>query len=298
MSGFNKYFKDGAGGLKGGSGNASGGFQSSEKRSSAASVWDDSVPVAYWNFEDGSGTTLSDVSSAGNSNLDGDLGGTANPTWDTSNKVRGSSSLLFAGGSSTKVTIDDDTGNLDNTLDFNADDAFTLSTWFKIGTYNALGTQGSLMAKMTQTPVGGETAYVGYDLYLVEDGSDNFKLTFLLYKNGSAYLWVWYNTGISDHDWHHAVMTYDGPSGAELSSVKLYVDGSLVTSTQKADTLGDTDLTSNKTDYSFGARKNSQYFDGNLDECAVWDKVLSADEVTDVYNDGSGADLTDGIPKS
>ena len=37
-------------------------------------------------------------------------------------------------------------------------------------------------------------------------------------------------------------------------------------------------------------------FDGNMDEIAIWNKALSADEVAASYNSGAGVDLTNGIP--
>ena len=48
-------------------------------------------PVLYYTFENGSGTTVTDRSNAGNA-----LDGTFNGTWDSTNYKRGTSSAQFA----------------------------------------------------------------------------------------------------------------------------------------------------------------------------------------------------------
>jgi len=294
-SGFNKSFKDGTGGLRAGGNNATQGFRSAERKVVAASVWDDSVPVGYWNFEDGSGTTLSDVSSAGN-NLDGTLKGVSSdyPDWKTDNKVRGNSSLLFEDGSGQLVHMADN-----SVLDFNPDDDFSLSVWFKRVT--TLSSLAVLIGKMTNNAVGLEVDWTGYTVYL-DSGVTPY---FLLRESASSELRVYYNAVLNNTNWHNLVVTYNGTGGdaANLAAVKMYVDGSAVTVTQSTDTLNDDDLTTTSTDFAIGALSKGTgnglyFFDGHIDECAVWSKTLSADEVTDVYNSGDGNDLTDGIPKS
>ena len=124
MSGFNKNFKDGRAGLKGGSGNASSGFQSSEAKSSEGGSSNSEPPIAFWDMEEGgSGTTVTDRSDAGNG-LDltiRDVGGGAPPTWDSGTKARGSYSLKIAGTRDQAYITDNDL------LDFAADDTFSVS---------------------------------------------------------------------------------------------------------------------------------------------------------------------------
>ena len=301
MGGYRKFFKDGTGGLRGGPGAATSQFESSEKReATSADVWDDSVPVGYWDMSDGSGTTLSDVSSAGN-NLDGTLHaspGDAGPAWDTSNKVRGSNSLDFNGsGDSDRVIIDDNSA-----LDFNVDDTFSISCWIKRSAVSG-GAYAGLVCKMAQTSAA-DDAWEGYALYL--KGSTQKQPKFLLYDGsgtdeelrvaGPA-------TAINDTDWHHLVVTYNG--NAALSGVKMYLDNSALSLSQVTDTLETDDDILTSTDMILGAFINNTstnstiyHFNGNMDEIAIWNKELSSDEVADLYNGGDGADLTDGIPKT
>ena len=298
MSGFSKHFKDGTGGLRGGANNATLGFRSAERKITASNVWDDSIPVGYWDMSDGSGTKVSDVSSAGN-DLSGTLKGTSDdyPDWDSTNKVRGSYSLLFEDGSSQASWTADN-----NVLDFNVDDPFSMSAWIKkiSGTSTA---DASIMAKLaTYSITPADNDFEGYELYL----KGGKQPTFLLYQDGSNYLWTHGGATdeIEDTDWHHILVTYNGNS--DLSGVKIYIDGSAASMTQTTDTLDTSDDIVTQTDFSIGARGlgrttgtgTRNHFDGNIDEAAIWSKVLSTDEIADVYNSGDANDLTDGIPKS
>jgi len=302
-SGFKKNFRTGAGGLRAGAG-ATGGFSSKIREAGGASVWADSVPVGYWNFEDGTGITLSDVSSAGNS-LDGTLRGTDSgggevvATWDSTDKVRGSYSLDFQATSGQLVSVADN-----SVLDFDPDQSFSVSVWFKRNT--TMGNdQGSLVSKMSKTVKAPDpNAFRGYDIYI-----QNKLLIFLLYEQNTAYLQVRYNVAINDTNWHHLLVTYGGADSADpdVLDVTMYLDNSSVVLTELIDTLETDDITVSATDFAIGARgfggntsigSTSQRWYGNLDEVAVWNKELSSDEVDDVYNSGAGNDLTDGIPKS
>jgi len=299
VGGFNKFFKDGTGGLRGGGNNATKAMESSERKTSTSSVWDDSIPVGYWDMSDGSGDTVSDVSSAGN-NLDGTRDaspGDDGPAWDTSNKVRGSNSLLFEDGDSDRVIVDDN-----DALDFNVDDAFSISCWVKrAGTTNG-GIYGGVICKMAQTSAD-DDAWEGYALYV--KGAAQKQPKFLLYdgSGGAEALRVaGPAAAINDTDWHHLIVTYNG--NAALSGIKMYLDGSALSLSQVTDTLETDDDILTSTDLIFGAFINNTstnstlwHFDGHMDEIAIWDKEISSDEVTDLYNSGAGNDLTNGIPK-
>ena len=299
MSGFNKTFKDGTGGLRGGGNNATKAMESSERKTSTSSVWDDSIPVGYWDMSDGSGTTLSDVSSAGN-NLDGTLHaspGDDGPAWDASNKVRGSNSLDFHLGDSDRVIVDDNSA-----LDFNVDDEFSISCWIKRG--GESGTLwGGLVCKMAQTSAA-DGAWEGWAFYL---DTSTFEQPRFVLVDASGTTEVLRVAGgatdeIDDTDWHHLVVTYDG--SAVLGGVKMYLDGSALSMSEVSDDLEIDDDMLTSTDMSFGSFINNTssnsvvgMFDGHMDEIAIWDKVISSDEVTDLYNSGDGNDLTNGIPK-
>jgi hypothetical protein len=85
-----------------------------------------------------------------------------------------------------------------------------------------------------------------------------------------------YNDGL----WHYAVVTYDG------SSLKLYVDGMEATSKSTSGAVPD-----NKGNQSLRVGANSLKLNGNftgsIDEVTVWNRALTAVEVTDAYNTGN-----------
>ena len=84
---------------------------------------------------------------------------------------------------------------------------------------------------------------------------------------------TFYYTGLNT--WVNFVMTYDG------DTVNLYANGVLNTS------LTATLNTGNGKTLKFGRWYNG-YFQGILDEATVWNKALSASEVTSLYNSGAG----------
>lgn len=304
-SGFNKRHKDGTAGLAGGANNATRTFSSGEvyEGGGGGSYFADSVPVGYWNMEDGSGATVSDVSSAGNS-LDGTRVGTSGddgPDWDSVNKVRGSYSLAFDDGSGNNVQIEDN-----DALDFNTTDAFSISCWIKRDTLSGMDSTGGLVTKMAQFGQGDDVIFEGYSLYL---GSSQEQPAFLLYRQPSTAQQLRVTGGpsnlIEDLNWHHIVATYNGDP--QLSGVKIYFDGEALTTALVTDNLGPEDDIVNSTKLCFGAFINQTTpepdttifeFSGNMDEIAIFSKELSAEEVTALYNEGNGNDLTNGIPSA
>jgi len=299
MTGFNKFFKDGTGGLRGGANNATKAFESSERR---ISYWDDSIPVGYWDMSDGSGTEVSDVSSAGN-NLDGtgyaDVH--SSPAWDSTNKVRGSYSLNFDKDDEDRVIVADDSA-----LDFNVDDEFSISCWIKKTSADPSGeTFAGLVSKMSQTAVtdSGDSAFDGYSFYM--DASTQQQPRFVLVVASEVLRVAGGDADeIADTDWHHLVVTYNG--NAALNGVKMYLDSAALSMSQVEDSLETDDDMLTSADMSFGAFINNPnatpasifwHFHGNMDEIAIWDKELSSDEIDDLYNSGDGNDLTNGIPK-
>lgn len=95
---------------------------------------------------------------------------------------------------------------------------------------------------------------------------------------------------VNDGDWHHVAVTSDG------SSWSLYIDGSAASTTIPAGTntgqwVGDiyninpafvafSDIGAARRHPSVGAES---YFQGNIDEVAVWDSALSAAQINNIY---------------
>ena len=91
------------------------------------------------------------------------------------------------------------------------------------------------------------------------------------------------------NNWHHVVLTID----SERAGV-LYVNGSSAATFSNASNLGTLDMFSIAMDYdsvnSDGqavAGNPTDYFDGKIDEVAVWNDELTSAEVTAIYNSGN-----------
>jgi len=103
------------------------------------------------------------------------------------------------------------------------------------------------------------------------------------------------STPITDlNKWYHLIVTYDGSIDTNngLDRVKIYVDGQAESTTldYSGGNLGD--IQNGTAHFGFGKYLNSSgspcgsgaYFNGIMDEIFVFDKVLTAEEVSDLYN--------------
>ncbi len=94
----------------------------------------------------------------------------------------------------------------------------------------------------------------------------------------------------SSNKWHYVVGTYDNTAG-----FKIYVDGSLQGS--NTNVYGDikSPATGDFSALSLGSYLGmGEYHElaGNLDEIALWDRALSAEEVSTLWNNGNGNIIT------
>jgi len=101
---------------------------------------------------------------------------------------------------------------------------------------------------------------------------------------------------VTDNAWHHIMVTSNG------SAYKLFLDGSEQTSASGNNTgtwIGDI---STKTACSIGAMRRSadssnSYFNGNIDEVAIWDSDQSSN-ISTIYNSGAPSNLLSFSPKA
>lgn len=199
-------------------------------------------------------------------------------------------SILNAQGSSfastNSFTFDGNSDYIDmgNTLDFTNTDAFSISCWFK-RTRN--GVSEFLISKQDST-----SNSRGYTLLIPFD--DN-KVTVVIRNNtaSSGRLIVDCATAITNTNWHHIVMTYDGSSS--VGGINLYLDGNNDTGVTSG-TLSAT--ISNSASFQIGAKNGGFVFGGNLDEVSVFNSELSQSDVTTIYNNGVPNDISSFNPLS
>jgi|TARA_R110000822_G_scaffold49268_1_gene129181 hypothetical protein len=183
------------------------------------------------------------------------------------------------------ISFDFDGANdyLDATGDLPAANALettgTVSMWVKLDSMSANG----LMWQIT-----------------AEEGTDN--QLFILYNNaagvirGNVKLGGTANladsgTGLEGDDtWHHIVMTWNsGTKTSALNVVKLYVDGSQTDSDAIGNTWSDESPPARMT-FGRNSINNTAFFNGHMNDIAIFSDVLSDSEVTSIYNSGAPKD--------
>ena len=215
------------------------------------------TPVALWQLNETSGTIAND--SIGNN--DGILKN--NPTW-TAGQVNGA---LSFDGVNDYVQVADN-----NALDFGTGD-FSISTWVKT-------TDSSGIDVLLDKRVEASGPVQGYVLY-----NYNGKLGFQL-ADGVGSGWTNYvsNVSITDGNWHQVTVTIDRDS---TTGGKWYVDGVQVGTFNPTGRQGSL---SNSKPLTIGRRSDSSwagYFKGSLDEVQLFNKSLSASEVSSLFNQPS-----------
>jgi len=90
--------------------------------------------------------------------------------------------------------------------------------------------------------------------------------------------WYWINTGYfaPQGQWTHIVITYDG------TAIRTYANGALVHSYPGSGTIGD--IAPGSDDVLIGGRGASQFFQGEIDEVGIYNRALSATEISSVFN--------------
>ena len=115
------------------------------------------------------------------------------------------------------------------------------------------------------------------------------KVNFIVRPGGVTTFNIYGNTVLSNTNWYHIVITNDG------SLIRMYVNNTLQTltyltgSSSTVDWWDDIPATAEwflGTQYVNGSYQD--YFDGVIDEVGIWEKQLSTQEISDLYNSGSG----------
>jgi len=219
----------------------------------AASPYADAVladtPAGYWRFGEESGLTALDSSGNGN-----------HGTY-TNGPVLGVPGAL-AGDLDTAVSMDgiNDTVRVPDANTLDVGNTFTAEGWIK---RTATTKVHELMNKSFQLTVMG--AANGNQVFLRKPGVSTIART---------------TGGIGTGAYHHIAVTKNG-SGA--GSVKFYIDGVLAPSVEVSAAQV---IVDNNTLLTFGAAGSTS---ADYDEFAIYDSVLTADQVADHYAAGAGA---------
>jgi len=141
---------------------------------------------------------------------------------------------------------------------------FTLSSWFKT---SDTGNNGIMSIGVSSGT---------WRLIILNNGKINFTER---KGNSDDNFNLLSTTTYNDNEWHLVTTTWDGTPMP--NSVKLYMDGSLVSSTTAKNYSTDYFFTKNMTIGNGNAP--GYFFNGNLDEIMIWNRTLTANEVFELY---------------
>ena len=115
---------------------------------------------------------------------------------------------------------------------------------------------------------GKQESHTGYELAIASNGNLSFAIGTTEFQGGLL------PTG----EWVHAVGVYNG------SDMKVYINGEY-TSTAKT---GAIPLNNGNVVFGRWPSSAAHFFNGKLDELAIWNRPLTSEEVTQLYNEGNG----------
>ncbi len=220
-------------------------------------------PVAYWKFDDGTGTNANDATV---NNLDGTLNNT--PTWQTEDQCISGKCLYFNGTTNMNVSKSDDAK-----LDFVAADNFTIGAWVRRS--GASSANNFIITKA-------QTGYTGYKLYQDASGDYCFDVSDGTNTDTACTSAVEFD----DSQWHLVQGVKSG-----TTSITLYVDGKQ--RAQDASIAATGTLANTGTFYAgVDLDGTSNEWLGFLDEVKIYNYARSAAQIQADYNaraNGEGA---------
>jgi hypothetical protein len=222
----------------------------------STSAWalapDDSALIGVWLFNEGSGTSVGDMSGNGNDGtIKGDIG------WDNNGKF--GAAMLAKGGGSIDVGDSDSI----NTIA----DGFTVAAWFRVDADSDTGVRknGSFLLEDQSTS---------------EPVPDGFS--FRVWTDKGITPGLYGQTELKQGQWYHIAGTYDG------KMVEMYIDGEPesakgVLADNKSDWTPEWEGkvgAGSMLQLKFG----SESYTGAIDEIVLFGRALSGDEVKELGN--------------
>ncbi len=180
---------------------------------------------------------------------------TASTNATTIASINNNAAMSFNGADS-YIQMGENLPNLSNT-------ARTLVFWAKAADWTSL----SVIIESNKFKMTVVSGYSGYMVFTTNSEVDNDQRK------------TWPTTSLANNTWHHFAMTVD--SSNDISNI--YVDGVSESTTSVAGfNTGTVD--------NIGKRwNNSSYFEGELDEIAVWDSALSSCDIKGIYEGSTGS---------
>lgn len=164
-------------------------------------------------------------------------------------------------------------------IDFERSQAFSATAWIKGTTQDS-----TVIGDMVQ----GE-GLQGWELHAgttENGGSANSVTVWLINDYPAIAIQVNASANVLDNEWHHVAFTYDGSSAA--AGVKIYIDGVPAATTTALDTLGSSIANNEVAGLNIGTRMDGALhtFAGGIDEVALFDHVLTAPQMSSIFQNG------------
>lgn len=220
--------------------------------------------IGHWKLDETSGATIADSSGNGN-----------NAIWtdNSDNNVTGETTVGAVGnaiifdGTETVASVGS-VAEINNLFNGGG----TIATWFKA---NGVGENnyGRILEKAT-----GTGASNGWSLTLMNGPRVRFWREF---SGGDG---QWGNIGITYGKWHHIAVAYDDsdPNNDPI----IYLDGSII-ATSDSNSTG-TAVDDSAANFTIGnSNAGDRTFDGAIDDTRLYNRALSASEISELYNAGT-----------
>ena len=214
-------------------------------------------PVAWWRMEEGSGTTVVNTANSGTNDVTLYNGPTFSTDVPEAPEIANSYSLNFDGTNDYVSVTQDSAINISGDI--------TLSAWIyrtKTTSYNAI---------FTKRQVGGSMNYQ----FTINNSNGRIGL------GHSGNSWV-YNTTttLATGTWYHVAVTVSS------GTAQFYVNG------VSEDSFTGISINATTQDLIIGATLGYNYFDGNIDEAAIFNSALSSSDITSIYNSGTPGNIS------
>jgi hypothetical protein len=225
--------------------------------------YDRGAPVAYYKLDECQGATIHDASGNG---YDGtiNIGGSGSQTTEGTCQTPTDGTGAWYNGAIGKYNSSFSFDGTDDYIDVPSSvslKTMTISAWINTSTSST-----QYISERNNTS------------YYFATGVTSGKVCF--YLGSASANWLCSSQTVTDGTWHHVVGTYDG------TTKDIYVDGKL-----DASTSGSGDINPTSTNINIGVRINggtpSGYFNGQIDDFRIYNYGLTADQILQVYNQGS-----------
>jgi hypothetical protein len=129
-----------------------------------------------------------------------------------------------------------------------------------------------------------DSSFIGFDIACITNGRLTVRWDNTLITNGRFKEW---SGDMTDNVWRQAIYTQS--NGGNLADMKLYVNGVENTTVTSSAAAG-TSTTVTTAPLIIGGDLTGRYFNGKIDNVAIYNKELTSGEVTTLYGGGTIVD--------